>query len=80
MTTYKTTMFGDTFEISANFAQASDQIMGDLEGGRQVADFRHSPAAAMKAALEQYIVHSGDDPDDYADAIADALDAMTEED
>jgi hypothetical protein len=79
MTTYKTTMFGDTFEISANFAQASDQIMG-IEGGRQVADFRHSPEAAMKAALEQYIVQFCDDPDDYADAIADALDAMTEED
>ncbi len=78
MATYKTRIYGDEIEISANFSEASDQIMGDLEGGRQVADFRHSPQAAMREALRQYIVASGDDPDEYNNVIEDAVSEMTE--
>ncbi len=78
MATYKTRIYGDEIEISANFSEASDQIMGDLEGGRQVADFRHSPQAAMREALRQYIVASGDDPDEYDNVIEDAVSEMTE--
>jgi len=81
MATYKTRIYGDEIEISANFSWASDQIMGDLAGGRQVADFRHSPQAAMREALRQYIVACGDDPDDeeYDNVIEDAVSEMTEE-
>ena len=81
MATYKTRIYGDEIEISANFSQASDQIMGDLDGGRQVADFRHCSEAAMREALRQYIVAHCDDPDDeeYDKLIADAVSEMTEE-
>ena len=52
MTTYKTKCWGETFVIRADFAQASCQVDG-VEGGRQVADFSHSPSAAMWAAIEE---------------------------
>lgn len=74
-TTYTTKIWGDTFEISADFARASCPIKGDLHG-RQVADFRHSARAAMRSLLEEIAVMGGDDPEDAEDEIEAALDAM----
>jgi len=53
MSTIATKWGADTVRVSADWGQASDQIMGDLEGGYQVADFGHSPRAALRMALEQ---------------------------
>ncbi len=79
MTTYKAKIWGDTYEITADFAQASCPVHGD-EHGRQVADFRHSPRAAMKSLLREMVEMGGDDPDEdeFADEIEAALDNMTE--
>ena len=81
MTTYNTTAWGCEFEMSANFAEASCQVMGDMHG-RQVADFRHEPRAAMRAILEDSVTESGDNPEDVdiVGKITEALDAMTESD
>ncbi len=51
MTTYTTTWGSDTIEITADFTQAADQVIGDA-AGRQVADFQHRPEQAMRAVLE----------------------------
>ena len=80
MTTYRCRIWGDDYEISGNFAQASSPVWGP-SGGRQVADFRHSAVAAMRALLEETAVASGDDPeddDDVAAEIESALDRMVE--
>lgn len=76
MTKYKTKCWGETFEISGDFAQASSPVHG-VDGGRQVADFRHSPAAAMRAALEDCASMGGDDPED--DEIAAEIDAAIDD-
>ena len=81
MTTYKTTAWGCDFEISANFAEASCPVIGD-DHGRQVADFRHCPQAAMRSQLEECADAEGGDCED-PEAVAEiekALDAMTESD
>lgn len=75
MTTYTTKIWGETYEITADFAQASCPVHGD-EHGRQVADFRHSPRAAMESLLREMVEMGGDDPDESADEINAALDAM----
>lgn len=79
MTTYKTECWGETFEITADFALASCHVYG-VEGGKQVADFRHSPSAAMRAAIEECAVAGGSDPDDdeVSAEIDAAVDAMVE--
>jgi len=77
-TTHTTRIFGDTITITADFAQAASPVTGDISGGYQVADFRHSPAAAMRAALEQLVVASGDSVEDFADQIDKAISKMTE--
>jgi hypothetical protein len=77
MSTYKTECWGETFEISADFAQAGSPVYG-VEGGRQVADFRHSSRAAMRAALEECAMAGGGDPEDdeISQEIDAAIDAM----
>lgn len=75
-TTYTAKIWGDEYQITADFAQASCPVEGD-EHGRQVADFRHSPRAAMESLLREMVEMGGDDPDESADEINAALDAMT---
>ena len=77
-TTYTTRIFSDTVSITADFAQASSPVTGDISGGYQAADFQHSPAAAMRRALEQLIEASGDSVEDFSDQIANALRNMIE--
>lgn len=77
--TYRTEFFGETIEVRADWAQASSGVHG-VDGGYQVADFRHSPKAAMRLALEQYVRASGDTPGDHEDAIEAAVEDMTEAD
>lgn len=67
----------DTVKVTANWAQASDQIFGDLEGGHQVADFCHSPRAALRRALEQCARYEGMSLDD--EETEDQIDAAMEE-
>jgi len=53
---YKTKCWGQTYEVSANWAQASDQVFCRIGGedwtpdphGRQVADFCHQPERALR--------------------------------
>ena len=87
MTIYKTTVFGDEYQMRANFAEASCSIQVDSEDGwettpYQVADFRHRPESAMRQLLTEYIRMGGDDPEseDMASAIKDAIEGMTETD
>lgn len=75
MATYKATFFGDEYCVSDDWSQASSPVEGD-EFGRQVADFRHDPRAAMRAQVEHAIEMGGDDPEDCEDEINAALDAM----
>lgn len=79
MAKYSTRIWGDVIEIEANFAEASSQIMGT--NGRQVADFRHDPATAMRYALEQFAVESGSrlDDEEVQGAIDDAVAGMASE-
>ncbi len=79
MTTYTAKIFGDEYQIAADFSQASCPVHGDGHG-RQVADFRHSPRAAMESLLRETVEMSGDDPDDFDDEIDEALDSMTDSD
>ena len=73
--TYRTQFSGDTYEITADFCQAGCPVTGD-EHGRQVADFRHSPRAAMRAQIEEAIEQGGDSAESALGAIDSALDAM----
>ncbi len=77
-TTIHTKWGDDDIAVSANWAQASDPVEGDAHG-RQVADFRHSPEAALRAQLEECACIEG--MDDEADAAIDAAmaDATMEE-
>ena len=89
MATYKATIFGETYELSADFSQASDPIMQEVsdpcergdypqwESTRwQVADFGHYPEDAMRAYLSDVVAASGDDPEEYEDAIGTAVAEM----
>jgi len=69
MTVYTTEMFGDVFEIEADFSQASCPVSGD-HAGRQVADFGHDPRAAMEAQLEYYMLMAGESRDEDGDWLA----------
>jgi hypothetical protein len=54
--------------------------MGDLEGGHQVADFRHSPEAALRRALEQCARHEGIAGDEAEEMIDAAMEDAVEVD
>lgn len=69
-----TTFGGETYSVSADWAQASSPVDG-VDGGRQVADFRHRPELALRQSIEESIRYSGDDPDDMADEIDAAIEA-----
>ena len=73
-------IFGDTYALRADWADAASNIEFDREGdwhptGYQVANFCHSDTAAMRQHLEEIVLAGGDDPADYADEIADAIEA-----
>lgn len=54
----------DKIEVYADWSQASCQVMGDIEGGYQVADFCHSKYAALRKALGQCAMYDGMDEDE----------------
>ena len=74
-------LYGDFFELRADWAQASSPIeRGNHEDGwsgtgNQVADFSHDEQAAMRYELINSVRAGGDDPDDprIADEIEEAL-------
>jgi hypothetical protein len=76
--TYFTIVCGDEIALTADFAQAACPIQCDYLCGRQVADFRHWPNLAMRAAVEEYLSMGGDSLNKRARAkvIADAVEAM----
>lgn len=73
-TTYTTKFAGDSYSVTADWGQAASQVHG-VGGGRQVADFG-GPDAAMRTALEESVIASGDAVDDFADEIDAAVAAM----
>jgi len=76
-TTIWTKWGSDIVAVSADWAQAACPVEGD-EHGRQVADFRHSPEAALRASLEDCArIEGADDADDAVDA---AMSEATHED
>ena len=76
-TTIHTKWGADDVAVSADWAQASCTVEGD-DHGRQVADFRHSPEAALRAQLEDCAIIEG--MDDAEAAIAAAMEeAILEE-
>ena len=77
-------LYGDSFEIRANWAEASSQIERHTEDGweatgNQVADFGHDEHAAMRHELCEAVRAGGDDPDDIriSDEIEEALRGAT---
>ena len=80
MSTISTKWGSDKISVTANWSQASDQIFGDLEGGFQVADFRHSPTAALRKAIEQCARHEGMslEDDDTQEQIDSAMEEAVE--
>ena len=78
-TTYSTKWGSDRVAVSADWAQASCQVDGDAHG-RQVADFRHSGMAALRAALEDCASAEGMDEDEAESAITAAMSFATEDD
>lgn len=80
MTTYRTEWGADTIEISADFTQAANQVIGT--NGRQVADFQHRPEQAMRYALEREAQAEGMDLQDAEtiEGIQAAVEAMVDAD
>ena len=76
MTAYKTEFFGDTYTVTGNFAEASGLVFFDGANAGQVADYRHSPRAAMRAYLEGVIEDGGESPTDFQDEIYAAIENM----
>ena len=71
----------EIFAVAADWGQASAPVWahnGDewSQTGRQVADHRHSPRAALIAELREAVRASGDDPDESFD-LEQAADAAT---
>lgn len=69
---------GETYGVAANWAQASAPVYFYGEGGwnsrqYQVADFRHRMIDALELELRQAIEAGGDDGDEAADLIDDAV-------
>lgn len=78
METYATKMFDDEYEIRASWGDPSCAIERMTEDGweptgRQVSDFRHMPADAMRQELEAVIRAGGGDPADFERKISRAL-------
>lgn len=69
-TTYTATVWGDTYRLRADWAEAASPIERDTaEGGWaptgwQVADYRHRPADAMRAELGRMELATGSDLQD----------------
>ena len=62
-------LYGELHRLRANWADGASPIERETEDGweatgGQVADFCHSPAAAMRQELRDVLQHGGDDPDD----------------
>lgn len=79
-TTYTASIWEETFELRADWSNAASQIErmtddGWKATGRQVADFQHSPAAAMRWEIESMVVAGGDAVEDCQDDIDDAIEA-----
>ena len=74
MSKYTTEFFGEKMGVSADFGQASDQVsVLDADGnwissGKQVADYRHDPIAAMREQIRDLVQMGGDDPDEEKNA------------
>ena len=69
---------GEIYGVAANWANASNTVWTYGEDGwqsahAQVADFRHSPHAALIAELAETLSASGDDPADADDLIDEAF-------
>lgn len=89
MSVYTVEIWGDTYSLSADFAEASCPIDRWVEDGEfweptayQVADFRHRPDEAMRAELRSSAIASGDDPiedTDIGEEIERAISDMTEQ-
>ena len=79
MTTIYTKWGSDIIAVSADWAQASCPVEGD-EHGRQVADFSHSPEAALRAALEDCASHERMSDDEAEEAIDEAMSEATHSD
>mgnify|MGYP000213683603 CR=1 FL=1 len=62
-TTYSTKWGSDVVSVSADWGEASSRVEG-VSGGRQVADFRHSGEAALRAALVECAETEGMDLED----------------
>jgi hypothetical protein len=79
---------GEVYAVTADWAQASSPVLSygqhgwDLEPhGRQVADFRHSPRAALESQIREAIAAGGDEPDDDdVEAILDDAEAIGDTD
>ena len=77
--TLETTIFNEKFGVSANWANAASPVLQlDCDGTYvstpfQVADFCHEPAEALRWVIEECIISSGDDPDDFTREIDNAL-------
>jgi hypothetical protein len=66
ITTYRTKCWGEEFDVSADWAQASCPVWGCC--GMNVADFRHFPERAMRWLLTKTEAEAGGfDPDDLED-------------
>jgi len=85
MDTYSVEIWGQTYEMRANFGEATCPIQFrryEDEGwhgtGKQVADYSHSPAAAMRDYLEGLARESGDDPEEDEDVAANIERAILE--
>lgn len=51
--TYTAKWGSDEIKVTADWSQASSPITGNLDGGYQVADFRHDWRLALREALSQ---------------------------
>lgn len=71
-TTIYTEWGSDIVAVSADWAEAACPVEGDAHG-RQVADFRHSPEAALRAALEDCASAERMDEDEVEDSIDAAM-------
>ena len=75
--TYKTTLCGAEYTIRGNFAEASSPVEFDGQPTQyQVADFAHSPTAAMRRHLEKVLQADGDDPAIVQELIDEAIEAI----
>jgi len=79
ITELTTKIWGDIYGVRADWAQASSPVQslgedGWHNTGRQVADFRHSDAAALRWVLEEAAKVSGDLGDEATAEISKAID------